>query len=349
MDIEQLIIEARKLLASDIHLTVGAETMIRVNGDLRKFGERDDIGVNRMIHSLLTAEQEKRFSTDGIDLDFSFEISDGSVQRVNVYHQNGRAAAAIRLLNTKVPSLEELEMPPVLSELAAKRKGLVLVTGSTGSGKTTTLAAMIDEINKKRACHIITIEDPIEYRYEPGKAIIHQRELGRDVPDFKSALRSVLREDPDVILIGEMRDYETISLALTAAETGHLVLATLHTASAAQTIDRIIDECPVDVREQVRMQLANLLQGIIAQTLVPRMDDKGGRTAAMEILIGTDAVKNMIRNNKIAQMTTVMQTSARQGMCTFNDSLSRLCKDGIISYDVVMQYSMDNAEMDGAI
>ena len=299
-----------------------------------------------MIHSLLTAEQEKRFSTDGIDLDFSFELSDGSVQRVNVYHQNGRAAAAIRLLNTKVPSLEELEMPPVLAELAAKRRGLVLVTGSTGSGKTTTLASMIDEINKKRACHIITIEDPIEYRYEQGKAIIHQRELGRDVPDFKSALRSVLREDPDVILIGEMRDYETISLALTAAETGHLVLATLHTASAAQTIDRIIDECPVDIRDQARTQLANLLQGIIAQTLVPRMDEKGGRTAAMEILIGTDAVKNMIRTNKIAQMNTVMQTSGRQGMCTLNDSLSKLCREGIISYDVMMQYTMDNAEME---
>lgn len=346
MDIEQLIVEARKLQASDIHLTVGADTVIRINGELKKFGERDDIAVNRMIHSILSAEQEKRFSTDGIDLDFSFEISDGSVQRVNVYHQNGRAAAAIRLLNTKVPSLAELEMPPVLSELAAKRKGLVLVTGSTGSGKTTTLAAMIDEINKKRACHIITIEDPIEYRYEPGKAIIHQRELGRDVPDFKSALRSVLREDPDVILIGELRDYETISLALTAAETGHLVLATLHTASAAQTIDRIIDECPIDVRDQARMQLANLLQGVIAQTLVPRMDDKGGRIAAMEILIGNDAIKNMIRTNKIAQMNTVMQTSGRQGMCTLNDSLTKLCREGIIAYDVVMQYTMDNAEME---
>lgn len=347
MDIEQLIMEARKLQASDIHLTVGADTVIRINGELKKFGVRDDIGVNRMIHSILSAEQEKRFSTDGIDLDFSFEISDGSVQRVNVYHQNGRAAAAIRLLNTKVPSLAELEMPPVLSELAAKRKGLVLVTGSTGSGKTTTLASMIDEINRKRACHIITIEDPIEYRYETGKAIIHQRELGRDVPDFKSALRSVLREDPDVILIGEMRDYETISLALTAAETGHLVLATLHTAGAAQTIDRIIDECPIDVRDQVRMQLANLLQGVIAQTLVPRMDDRGGRIAAMEILLGTDAVRNMIRTNKIAQMSTVMQTSGRQGMCTLNDSLTKLCREGIIAYDVVMQYTMDNAELEG--
>lgn len=344
MDIEQLIMEARKVQASDIHLTVGDDIVIRVNGELKRVVARDDIAINRMIHSILTAEQEKRFSTDGIDLDFSFEISDGSVQRVNVFHQNGRAAAAIRLLNTTVPTLEELEMPPILAELASKRKGLVLVTGSTGSGKTTTLASMIDDINKKRAAHIVTIEDPIEYRYQPGKCIIHQRELGRDVPDFKSALRSVLREDPDVILIGEMRDYETISLALTAAETGHLVLATLHTASAAQTIDRIIDECPIDVRDQVRMQLANLLQGIIAQTLVPRIDEKGGRTAVMEILVGTDAVKNMIRTNKIAQMNSVMQTSAKQGMCTFLDSLTKLCKAGIISYDVVMQYTLDNAE-----
>ena len=345
-DMEQLIIQARQLMASDIHLTVGADTVIRVNGELKKFGQRDDIAVNRMIHSILSAEQEKKFTTDGVDLDFSFEIGDGSVQRVNVFHQNGRAAAAIRLLNTHVPSLEELEMPPILSELAAKRKGLVLVTGATGSGKTTTLASMIDDINKKRACHIVTIEDPIEYRYTPGKAIIHQRELGRDVPDFKSALKSVLREDPDVILVGEMRDYETIALALTAAETGHLVLATLHTASAAQTIDRIIDECPVDVRDQVRMQLANLLQGVIAQTLVPRIDDKGGRTAAMEILVCNDAIRNMIRTNKIAQMTSVMQTSARQGMCTLNDSLARLCKEGIISYDTVMQYTMDYADAD---
>ena len=346
MDIEELIMQARQMMASDIHLTVGAATVARINGELYLFKERDDIGVNRLIHSLLSAEQEKQFTTDGNDLDFSFELSDGSVQRVNVYRQNGRAAAAIRLLNTKVPSLEELEMPPILSELAAKRKGLILVTGSTGSGKTTTLAALIDEINKKRACHVITIEDPIEYRYDPGKAIIHQRELGRDVPDFRTALRSVLREDPDVILIGEMRDYETISLALTAAETGHLVLATLHTASAAQTIDRIIDECPVDVRDQVRTQLANLLQGVIAQTLVPRADERGGRTAALEILIGTDAVKNMIRSNKIAQMNTVMQTSGRQGMCTFNDSLNRLCREGVISYDTMLTYSADSVEME---
>lgn len=348
MNIEEWIAGARQLQASDIHLTVGDITMIRINGELVKYGERDDVGVNRLIHSFLTAEQEKQFSTEGKDLDFSFESSDGSVQRVNVFHQNGRAAAAIRLLNTKVPTLAELEMPPVLGELASKRKGLVLVTGATGSGKTTTLSAMIDAINKSRACHIVTVEDPIEYRYERGKAIIHQRELGRDVPDFRTALRSVLREDPDVILIGEMRDFETISLALTAAETGHLVLSTLHTASAAQTIDRIIDECPVDVRDQVRMQVANLLQGIIAQTLVPRIDDKGGRTAALEILVGTDAVKNMIRTNKIAQLPTVMQTSGKQGMCTLTDSLTRLTKDGIISYDTLMRLSADIAEMESS-
>ena len=345
MDIEEWINGARKLMASDIHLTVGDITMIRINGELVKYGERDDVGVNRLIHSFLTAEQERQFSTEGLDLDFSFETTDGSVQRVNVFHQNGRAAAAIRLLNTTVPSLEELEMPPILNELATKRKGLVLVTGATGSGKTTTLAAMIDEINKRRACHIVTIEDPIEYRYERRKAIIHQRELGRDVPSFRAALKSVLREDPDVILIGEMRDFETISLALTAAETGHLVFATLHTASAAQTIDRIIDECPVEVRDQVRGQVANLIQGIIAQTLVPRCDEKGGRTAAMEILVGNDAVKNMIRNNKIAQLPAVMQTSAAQGMCTLNDYLTRLCKDGIIAYDTLLQYSQDSVDM----
>ena len=253
MTFEEFIMQAREMNASDIHLTVGAPTVVRVNGELRKYTELSDQVVNRTILSILSAEQEKML-TEGKDIDFSFELKNGARQRVNVFRQSGKLAACIRLLNAEIPTLEELKMPPVLLEFAKKRRGLVLVTGPTGAGKSTTLAALMEYINKTRACHVITIEDPIEYRYKQEKATIHQRELGRDVPSFHEALRSALREDPDVILIGEMRDYETISLAMTAAETGHLVFGTLHTSSAAQTVDRIIDACPIHSQDQVRSQ-----------------------------------------------------------------------------------------------
>ena len=219
------------------------------------------------------------------------------------------------------------------------------MTGPTGAGKSTTLAAMIEHINRTRACHIITIEDPIEYRYAQEKATIHQRELGRDVPSFSYALRSALREDPDVILIGEMRDYETISLALTAAETGHLVFGTLHTSSAAQTIERIIDACPTYAQDQVRTQLSNIIQGVIAQSLLPRADGKG-RVAAVEVMLGTDAVKNLIRSNKVPQMETTMQGAARFGMQTLQDSLAHLYKTGLITYETALEYSTNAAEME---
>ncbi|MGN0480604.1 MAG: type IV pilus twitching motility protein PilT [Lachnospiraceae bacterium] len=344
MTLNEFIAEARKLGASDIHLTVGAPTVIRVNGELRRYGEFTDVEINRMIHSILSADQEVTF-TQGKDIDFSFQMEDGSMQRANVYHQDGKAACAIRLLNTKVPSLDALNMPAIISRVATERKGLILVTGSTGSGKTTTMASIIDSINHTRPCHIVTIEDPIEYVYESALATIHQREVGKDVESFNTALKSVLREDPDVILIGEMRDFETVSLALTAAETGHLVLATLHTASAAQTIDRIIDVCPVDVREQVRVQFSNILQAIIAQALVPK-EDGSGRVAALEILLGTEAVKNLIRSNKVAQINSTMQTSTRIGMCTLNDSLAKLYKDRVISYETALEFASDKAEVE---
>ena len=344
MTFEEFIMEARALGASDIHLTVGAPTVVRVNGELKKFSELSDMAVNRTILSILSADQEKSL-TEGNDIDFSFQLDNGARQRVNVFRQSGRLACCIRLLNDKIPTLEDLKMPPVLTELAQKKRGLILVTGPTGSGKSTTLSAIIDYINKNRACHIITIEDPIEYRYNQEKAIIHQREIGRDIDTFSNALRSALREDPDVILVGEMRDYETISLAMTAAETGHLVFGTLHTSSAAQTIDRIIDACPPHAQEQVRSQLANMIQGVIAQTLVPTADGKG-RVAALEIMLGTDAVKNHIRTNKIPQIESTMQSSARQGMCTINDSLSKYYKRGIISYETAMEFSSDKTEME---
>lgn len=344
MTFEEFIMQAREMGASDIHLTVGLPTVVRINGELTKFQDLSDQVVNRTILSILTAEQEKTL-TEGNDVDFSFELKNGARQRVNVFRQGGRLACCIRLLNQDIPSLDELKMPPVLLDLAKKRRGLVLVTGPTGAGKSTTLAAMIEHINKTRACHVITIEDPIEYRYKQEKATIHQREIGRDVPTFSYALRSALREDPDVILIGEMRDYETISLAMTAAETGHLVFGTLHTSSAAQTIDRVIDACPIHAQEQVRNQLANMIQGIIAQSLVPRSDKKG-RVAAVEVLLGTDAVKNMIRSNKIPQMETVMQGGTRQGMQTLTDSLANLYKTGQIAYETALEYANDRNEME---
>lgn len=344
MTFEEFIMQAREMNASDIHLTVGAPTVIRVNGELRKYQELSDQVVHRTIVSILSAEQEKQL-TEGKDIDFSFELKNGARQRVNVFHQGGRLACSIRLLNAKIPSLSELGMPATLLDLAKKRKGLILVTGPTGAGKSTTLAAMIQHINETRACHIITIEDPIEYRYELAKATIHQREVGRDVPDFEYALRSALREDPDVILIGEMRDYATISLAMTAAETGHLVFGTLHTSSAAQTIDRIIDVCPAHAREQVRVQLSNMIEGIIAQSLVPTSDNKG-RCAAVEIMLGTDAIRNLIRSNKVAQMETTMQGATQQGMQTLIEGLAKLYKSGKITYQTALEYSNNAMEME---
>ena len=344
MTFEEFIMQAREMNASDIHLTVGAPTVVRVNGELCKYTELSDQVVNRTILSILSAEQEKML-TEGKDIDFSFELKNGARQRVNVFRQSGKLAACIRLLNAEIPTLEELKMPPVLLDFAKKRRGLVLVTGPTGAGKSTTLAALVEYINKTRACHIVTIEDPIEYRYKQEKATIHQRELGRDVPSFHEALRSALREDPDVILIGEMRDYETISLAMTAAETGHLVFGTLHTSSAAQTVDRIIDACPIHSQDQVRSQLANMIQGIIAQTLIPRSDGKG-RVAAVEVMIGTDAIRNLIRSNKINMMESTMTAGGRDGMCSLNDSLAKLYRTSQISYETALEYATDRAEME---
>lgn len=344
MTFEEFIMEARAMNASDIHLTVGAPTVVRVNGELRKYTELSDQVVNRTILSILNAEQEKML-TEGQDIDFSFELKNGARQRVNVFRQSGKLAACIRLLNAEIPTLDQLKMPPILLDFAKKRRGLVLVTGPTGAGKSTTLAAMVEFINRTRACHIITIEDPIEYRYTQQKATIHQRELGRDVPSFAGALRSALREDPDVILIGEMRDYETIALAMTAAETGHLVFGTLHTSSAAQTIDRIIDACPIHAQDQIRSQLANMIQGIIAQTLVPTNDGKD-RVAAVEVMVGNDAVKNLIRSNKIPQMETSMQAGAKSGMTTLDESLARLYQTGQISYEIALEYAANRGELE---
>lgn len=345
MKIDQLILQARAMGSSDIHISVGMPLMFRINGKLQRASQQyTDTETEEMISELLT-DRQKQELTNGVDADFSVCTSDGNRQRVNVFCQDKKLAATIRLLNSSIPSLEMLGLPTVLNELAEKPRGLILVTGPTGSGKSTTLAAMIDHINESRPDHIITIEDPIEYKYEEKLALIHQREVGIDVKDFASALRSALREDPDIILVGEMRDYETIAAALTAAETGHLVMSTLHTTGAAQTIDRIIDACPSGIQNQIRTQLAGVLNGVITQCLIPNAKGSG-RVAATEILIGTDAVCNQIRENKCHQLGSLMQAGGAYGMHTLNAELSRLMQAGIITKAAAQKYTNDKAELE---
>lgn len=343
MNIDEIVLEARRQNASDIHMSQGEPIVFRIHGQLTV----SDFTVNcdelkKMLWSLLNEKQIQDFEV-GNDLDFAFTSSDENRQRVNIFKQLGNISATIRLLNNHIPTIEELGLPPVLSQLTKEKRGLILVTGPTGSGKSTTLAAMINEINRTRAEHIITVEDPIEYVYPKNKSIIHQREVGQDVKSFASALRSSLREDPDIILVGEMRDFETISAALTAAETGHLVLSTLHTTGAAQTIDRIIDACPGESQQQIRTQLTGILKGVITQCLVPTIDQK--RIVATEVLIGTDAVLNLIRENKCHQITATLQAGKQQGMHTLNMDLTRLVNQGYITKEVALQYSNDRKDL----
>jgi twitching motility protein PilT len=345
MKIDQIIMNARALGGSDVHITVGNTLMIRINGVLQNAPEQfPDEETESMILEMLS-DNQKALLDEGDDADFAIRTPDGNRQRVNVFKQDGKLAATIRLLNSAIPSLEMLGLPPVLNELAQKPRGLILVTGPTGSGKSTTLAAMIDHINSTREDHIITIEDPVEYVYDRKLSLIHQREIGRDSKTFAAALRSALREDPDIILVGEMRDYETISAALTAAETGHLVMSTLHTTGAAQTIDRIIDACPAAIQNQIRTQLAGVLNGVITQCLIPNTRGNG-RVPATEILIGTDAVCNLIRENKCHQMNSVMQGGNSVGMHTLNGDLSRLLHAGMITKQNAEKYSNDRAELE---
>ncbi|PIT60255.1 type IV pilus twitching motility protein PilT [Snodgrassella alvi] len=333
MQLTDLLAFGVKNKASDLHLSAGLPPMIRVNGDIRRINlpEQSAEEVGKMIASIMNDYQRKDYQQN-LETDFSFELPNVSRFRVNAFNTERGPAAVLRTIPSKVLTLEELRAPAIFQKIAEKPRGLVLVTGPTGSGKSTTLAAMIDYINNNDAGHILTIEDPIEFVHQSKKSLVNQRELHQHTHSFANALRSALREDPDVILVGEMRDPETIGLALTAAETGHLVFGTLHTTGAAKTIDRIVDVFPAGEKEMVRSMLSESLQAVISQTLL-KTKDGNGRVAAHEIMISTPAVRNLIRENKIAQINSTLQTGQKFGMQTLDQCLQQLLREGRISLE----------------
>ncbi len=344
--IEVLLEEVVKKKASDLHLQVGLPPMIRVDGKLMPVAGADvlsDEAVETLIFAILDEDQKQILLKDK-EFDFSFAFGELGRFRVNAFHERGNLAAALRLITNEILTIEQLGLPPIVSKFADYPRGLVLVTGPTGSGKSTTLAAMIHKINMERAEHIITIEDPIEYTHRSKKSVIVQREVHYDTYSFSAALRSALREDPDVVLIGEMRDLETIASAITIAETGHLVFATLHTNSAAQSIDRMIDVFPPHQQPQIRSQLSNILMSIVSQRLIPQIG--GGRIASAEILIATPAVRNIIREGKTHQLEAVIQTGAEFGMQSMDKTLVNLIHNGTISYDDAKMVAVDSDELD---
>ena len=336
MDITQLLAFSVKNKASDLHISAGEPPIIRVDGDMRRVNmpAMEHKEVHSMVYDIMNDKQRKAYE-EHWETDFSFEIPGVARFRVNAFNQNRGAAAVFRTIPSKVLTLEDLDAPAIFKKISDKPRGLVLVTGPTGSGKSTTLAAMVDYKNDTEHGHILTIEDPIEFVHQSKKSLINQREVHRDTQGFDEALRSALREDPDTILVGEMRDLETIRLALTAAETGHLVFGTLHTTSAPKTIDRIVDVFPAAEKDMVRSMISSSLQAVISQTLLKRA--QGGRVAAHEILIGTNAVRSMIKENKIAQMKSALQTGASEGMQTMDQSLQKLMTLGHITRDVAMK------------
>jgi twitching motility protein PilT len=331
MDIAELLAFSVKNKASDLHLSAGLPPMIRVHGDVRRINlpALDHKDVHAMIYDIMNDGQRKHYE-EVLEADFSFEIPGLARFRVNAFNQGRGAAAVLRTIPSKILSLEDLNAPKIFADLALKPRGLVLVTGPTGSGKSTTLAAMVNHLNETEYGHILTIEDPIEFVHESKRCLINQREVGPHTLSFNNALRSALREDPDCILVGELRDLETIRLALSAAETGHLVFGTLHTSSAAKTIDRIVDVFPAEEKEMVRAMLSESLQAVISQTLL-KTKDGNGRVAAHEIMIGTPAIRNLIREAKIAQMYSAIQTGSSVGMQTLDQNLTDLVRRNVIS------------------
>lgn len=337
LDIDSLLTETMEKNASDIHLTVGSPPIFRINGELRIEGDEpiDAATMERFAHRLI-GDSWGQFQELG-ELDFAYEVEGVGRFRINTFKQKGNISVAARSITSEIPTIEQLEMPPILNELALKPQGLILVTGPTGSGKSTTLAAMIDYVNRNANKHIITLEDPIEYNHTHKRSIIQQREVGADTNSFSNGLRAALRQDPDIILVGEMRDLETISTAITAAETGHLVLATLHTNSAAQTINRIIDVFPPHQQGQIRIQLSSVLEAVISQRLFKR-SDRDGRIAAVEILLGHPSIANLIRNEKVDQINNIIQTSRAIGMQTLEMSIKELIASGKISRETARFY-----------
>ncbi|MDR3297794.1 MAG: type IV pilus twitching motility protein PilT [Candidatus Nomurabacteria bacterium] len=344
--IENLLEECIKKQASDLHLQVGLPPILRVDGSLQPISNTpklDETSIEQLIFATLDEDQKQILLKDK-EFDYSFAFGDLGRFRVNAFHEKGNLASAFRLIPNQIKTVAELGMPSIVSSFAEYPRGLVLVTGPTGSGKSTTLAALIDKVNAEKSKHIITIEDPIEFTHKSKRSVIAQREVHYDTYSFSAALRSALREDPDVVLIGEMRDLETISAAITIAETGHLVFATLHTNSAAQSIDRIIDVFPPHQQPQVRSQLANILMAICSQRLVPAIG--GGRVVAAEVLIANPAVRSIIREGKTHQLDTVIQTGADQGMQTMDRTLVKLIQTGVITYDQGREYAVDMQEFE---
>ncbi len=331
--------------ASDVHLSAGLHPSARINGSIVSLFDNvcTPEDVERVAGEIMSNEQLETLDSRG-EVDFAYSLPSVGRFRVNVFRQRGSLAMAARILNLTIPEPKALGLPEAVVAMTSKRRGLILVTGATGSGKSTTLASLINVINRSYPYHIITLEDPIEYLHRHNRSIVNQREMGTDSKDYSAALRAALRQDPDVILVGEMRDLETISIAVTAAETGHLVLSTLHTVGAASTIDRIIDVFPPYQQQQIRTQLADVLECVVSQQLIPKADGKG-RVAAMEVMLTNNAIKNHIREAKTFQIPTVMQTNRKIGMKTMDDALYEMCTDGVISQDNCLFYSQDRATM----
>ncbi len=343
--LEELLLLTAKQNASDLHIAVGRKPSLRIDGRLVQIDREQVVtpdAAEALVYELLTPEQRDEFLVRK-ELDFSYQFEDKARFRVNVFSQRGFKAAALRLIPSQIRTVEELRLPSILHEFVKLSQGFILVTGPAGHGKSTTLAALLDEVNKTRMEHIITIEDPIEYLFAQDRAIISQREVKTDTPTFVDGLRSILRQDPDVIMIGEMRDRESITTAMTAAETGHLVFSTLHTNSASQTIDRIIDTFPADQQSQVTSQLAATLVAVVSERLIPRID--GGRVPACEIMITNSAIRNLIRERKSYQIDLVIETSLQDGMITLNRSLARLVKEKEISLENAELYSLNPSEL----
>ncbi|MFC1554714.1 type IV pilus twitching motility protein PilT [candidate division KSB1 bacterium] len=349
MDIAQLLTFTKQAGGSDLHISAGSPPMMRVHGEMRKLNvpmlSKEDI--HHLVYDIMDDHQKKLFEEEK-EIDFSRQLGNIARFRVNIFFNQHGEAAVFRTIPTKVLTAKEINLPPILLELSMKEKGMILVTGPTGSGKSTTLAAMIDYINDNLKGHILTIEDPIEFQHKSKKCLVNQREVGPHTHSFSNALRSALREDPDIILVGEMRDLETISLAITAAETGHLIFGTLHTSSAAKTVDRIIDVFPPEQQQQIRAMFAESFEGVIAQKLLP-LKEGGGRVAAHEILIATTAVRNLIREAKTFQIPSIIQTGAEQGMQSMDGCLRNLVSEGKVDPEVALSYAFDKKSFKASI